>query len=326
MVVSGGEEHYCEALRSLGVSVIALPPRGGPVGRMGDMTRAVCAMRPDVVQSVHAHMNLRALVAARLCQVQAIGALRTDPGRSVAAIGKLGPASLRWPDTLLGNSRRHLDTAVRDFGVRRGRCVHLPNCVDLPDLRDRRPDDGGLRVLFVGRLVDVKRPADFVAAVSLLHRSGHAVTAAMVGDGQLSASVKRAVHGYGLQDVVELPGELDDPSAEFARADVLVCPSANEGVPNVVLEAMSWGLPVIATDVGGVSEVVQDGRTGLLVPPRSPDAVATAIEKIFDAELAHRLGSAGRSTVELHHSASAVGSRLARILRSHASTAPRRQI
>ncbi len=316
-----GEGGHAEELRGLGVNVVVVQRRGHAGQRLLEMTRAVRALRPDVVQSVHAHMNLRALIAARACHVKAIGALRTDPVRSVHSMGRLGPQSLRWPDTLVGNSRRHLNSAVQNYGVRPGRCVHLRNWVDIPRAGERQPDPLLFRALFVGRLVEVKRPGDFIEALSLaslLYHPELTVSAAIVGEGPLSASLRQSIRSEGLEGSVTMLGELGDPAPEYRRADVLVSTSATEGVPNVVLEAMSWGLPVIATDVGGVAEVVRDGETGFLVPPSNPQAVAVALGRLAgDPQLARRLGARGREKVKQLHSPSIVSARLERLLQSH---------
>ena len=103
----------------------------------------------------------------------------------------------------------------------------------------------------------------------------------------------------GLENHVRLLGTV--PSAEVARrlrgSDVLMLPSLDEGLPKVLLEAMACGLPVVATDCGGVSEAFSDGVEGLLVPPRDAAAMAVALERLWrDPALRTRLGEAGRRT------------------------------
>jgi len=98
-----------------------------------------------------------------------------------------------------------------------------------------------------------------------------------------------------------LAGGRDDVAAVLARADVFVLSSTSEGLPLSILEAMAAGLPVVASSVGGVPEAVEDGATGLLVPPRDPVRLAAALERLLvDPALRRRLGSNGRERVREH--------------------------
>jgi glycosyltransferase involved in cell wall biosynthesis len=112
-------------------------------------------------------------------------------------------------------------------------------------------------------------------------------------------SLKDLIHKSGLQDSVILTGELDDVKPAYAAMNVLVLPSvAQEGLGDVMMEAMAMRVPVIATNIGGPLEVVQDGITGFLVPPSDPEALADKIELLMnDPKLGERLGQAGPKRV-----------------------------
>lgn len=112
-------------------------------------------------------------------------------------------------------------------------------------------------------------------------------------------SLKDLIHKSGLQDSVILTGELDDVKPAYAAMNVLVLPSAvPEGLGDVMMEAMAMRVPVIATNIGGPLEVVQDGISGFLVPPSDPEALADKIELLMnDPKLAERLGQAGPKRV-----------------------------
>src|SRR4029077_1011946 len=104
---------------------------------------------------------------------------------------------------------------------------------------------------------------------------------------------------FGLDDKVRFLGHRDDVPRLLAASDLLVLPSLYEGLPNVVLEAMRFRKPVVATAAPGTTEVVVDGETGLLVPVKTPTALAKAIRAVLrDPSLARRLGEAGRTRVE----------------------------
>jgi glycosyltransferase involved in cell wall biosynthesis len=117
-----------------------------------------------------------------------------------------------------------------------------------------------------------------------------------VGDGPALPAVAAAVQEDGLFGRVELVGARADISELLARSDVFVLSSRSEGFPVSILEAMAAGLPVVATNVGGVAEAVEDGETGLLVPAADPEALARALERLVShADLRRRLGAAGRA-------------------------------
>lgn len=123
---------------------------------------------------------------------------------------------------------------------------------------------------------------------------------ALAGDGALRAELQDAVSTMGLDDRVHFLGQLDhdDLLHLTAAADAVVLSSTHEGLPVTVVEAMAAGTPVVATAVGGIPEVVEDGRSGLLVPPGDPPALAGAIERILrDGDLRARIAAGGAARV-----------------------------
>jgi glycosyltransferase involved in cell wall biosynthesis len=149
-------------------------------------------------------------------------------------------------------------------------------------------------------------PTLIEAMGSLAARHPHAV-AIIVGDGPLRTELSRQVESMGLIGCVRLIGFRSDIPAILAASDVFCLPSYMEGLPNVLLEAASAGLPVVASRVGGITEVVLDGVTGLLVPPGSAEALAGALDRMLgDPVAADRLAQAGRLRVERYFSAETV--------------------
>jgi glycosyltransferase involved in cell wall biosynthesis len=121
-----------------------------------------------------------------------------------------------------------------------------------------------------------------IAALSILARGGHAFTAHIIGDGELYGTLRDRTQMEGISERVAfcrmLPHE--EMLREHGTADIFVLSSEWEGCPNVVLEAMAHGVPVVATAVGGVPELVENGISGILVPPRSPRALADALARL----------------------------------------------
>jgi glycosyltransferase involved in cell wall biosynthesis len=148
----------------------------------------------------------------------------------------------------------------------------------------------------VARLCEVKGQRELIAALPRLP-DAHLV---LVGKdleqgGAFQTGLEREAERLGVRDRVVFAGYRDDARRILGQLDVLALPSWTEGLPLVVLEAMAAGRPVVATPVGGTPELVADGETGLLVPPRHPAALADALRRLLtDADLRRRLGEAGR--------------------------------
>jgi len=160
------------------------------------------------------------------------------------------------------------------------------------------PDDVPL-VVQIGRLHVQKGPSFFVEAAALVLRRGRRARFLLVGEGPLRKELTAQIAALGVAGQVSLAGWQPDVAAILTAADVCVLASLWEGLPFAILEAMSAGCPVVATDVNGCREAIIDGVNGLLVPPREPSALADAVSLLIrDPALAAQLARAGRRTVE----------------------------
>ena len=164
-----------------------------------------------------------------------------------------------------------------------------------------RPPGGPPRVLTVARLVQGKGVDVLLDALALLGSRGLRPEARLVGDGPERDRVASRAQELGLGERLALVGPLgqDEIREHYAVADVFCLPSFSEGVPVVLMEAMAMELPVVATRITGVPELVEEGRSGLLVPPGRADALADALERVLraPAESRRAMGAAGRERV-----------------------------
>jgi glycosyltransferase involved in cell wall biosynthesis len=150
----------------------------------------------------------------------------------------------------------------------------------------------------VGRMVPVKNHALFLEAAREVHRHRPQVHFVLVGGGELQPELRRLAEQLGLREVVHFVGWQRQMERVYPDLDALVLTSKNEGTPVVLIEAMACGVPVVATRVGGVPDVVEHGRTGLLVPANDVEGVASAVlDLLEDRRQAQRLGRAGRESV-----------------------------
>lgn len=164
------------------------------------------------------------------------------------------------------------------------------------------PQGGPIVVGAAGRFVPLKGLTHLLRAFRELSDVPN-VRLALAGDGPQRAELEREARELGLGDRVEFLGWESNLAPVFARWSIFVQPSLHDALPMTVLEAMAAGLPVVATSVEGLPEVVIDGETGLLVPPADSGALATAIRTLsLDGDLRSRLGAAARRRVEEHFS------------------------
>ncbi|MBE7457081.1 MAG: glycosyltransferase family 4 protein [Phycisphaerae bacterium] len=183
----------------------------------------------------------------------------------------------------------------------------IPNAVEIPPMSEvgktGREAGAACRFLLLAKLDAWKGVADLIEAAVILERSGAPFELVLAGPGGSAGSVKAVgamITARGLSTRVRCVGPLCGAARTEAlrHADVLVQPSHHEGMPMSVLEAMSFGKAVVASQVGALPEVVEEGRTGLLVPPQDPAALARAMLRLVHApELRHRLGDAGRRVI-----------------------------
>ena len=209
--------------------------------------------------------------------------------------------------TVCEANRRHLQEVL---GPAADKVRTLFNGVDLERLRPPgvRPAEGdGHRLLCVARLVEKKGVDLLLRAVAQLRECGETVTCTVIGEGPEREALERLRGELGLEQVVDLPGCLphEQVTAAMRASDLFVLPCRvtadgdRDALPTVLLEAMACGLPCVSTPVGGVAEIVEHRQTGLLVPPESPWALATAIRDLLGRPARRRaFGIAGRRRAE----------------------------
>lgn len=163
-----------------------------------------------------------------------------------------------------------------------------------------RTAEGPLRLVTVGRLVALKGIPIVLEAIRLLQERGIPTVTRVIGEGEDLADLQELARSWDLEECVEFTGAVgqDDLPQHYHWADVYVLPSFLEGLPVVLMEGMSTGLPVVATGICGVPELVFDGRNGLVVRPGRADLLADALEQLArDPQLRDTLGARGRETV-----------------------------
>ena len=266
-----------------------------------ELVRLCRRERPEILHANSSKAGFLGRIAGALARVPI--RIFTAHGWAFAAYRGLPGRLYLWADRFV----RPLTTQVicvarheRELGIRARTCVPersvvVHNAVDVSSFAAARETGGQPRIVSVGRFA---YPKDYATLVEALARIDADYRASFVGDGPdhaaVAADIRRRAAGR-----VKLLGARRDVRELLAAADLFVLSSRSEGLPISVLEAMAAGLPVVATSVGGVSELVVDGETGFLVPPADPRALAEAVGRLLrDPELRHRFGAAGRHRAE----------------------------
>jgi glycosyltransferase involved in cell wall biosynthesis len=319
MFLEGAANDDRELERS-GVETVRLDRRSSwSVLPWARLYRLLAAERIDVV---HAHMpraSVPGSILARLARVPVVVShehgswldgkrVRPFLDRNVVA---------RLSTTMLAVSEWDRRQLIEHEGIPPAQILVLPNGIAPPppggraELADLDAPPGTAVIGAVGRLFEVKGYDYLIRAVALLKAQGRSVRCVVLGEGPEEQRLKRLIADVGVGDEVRLIGHRQNVAEIVRGLDVAVLPSRAEGSPLVVLEYMALGAPIVATAVGGVPELVEDGVHGLLIQPRDPNALARAIGRLLDDRtLAARLGAAAQERQRAEHDLGTVVNRL----------------
>jgi glycosyltransferase involved in cell wall biosynthesis len=322
-----GAEEFASRLEDADVPVdrLRISGIGGP-RTLARLTRIVRRQRPDIVHTHLVHADFHGLVAGRLTRVPVLvstkhgfnpfreGRLFAAADRAVARLADVHVAISAGLARYLAE-REGFDAAsfeIVHYGIEPG-----PARAPLP----RAP-----RLAIVGRLIPIKGHEVLFHAVAAARADLPKLTLEVAGDGPLDAELRSTVARLGIGDVVSFLGRVTDVAQVFERAAVVVVPSYGEGFGMVALEAMERGRPVIASAVGGLPEIVDHGRTGLLVPAGDPGALGAAIRELAgDRARAAAMGASGRACALEAFSQERCTERVAELYRAALDTAGRRR-
>lgn len=272
--------------------------------------------RVDIVHTYNFYANVFAVPAARLAGVPVVVASIRDMGVYLSPAQRVVQRQVcRMADLVLVNADAIRRWLIGD-GYDPARIAVVGNGIDFR--RFRHIEGSNLRtelglpgdtpiVLLVSRLVPRKGIEDFLDAAARLSAERPLVRYVIAGEAAPGSGYADVIQRYasrvGIAARVHFLGPRRDVPALLAQATVSVLPSLSEGLSNVLLESMAAGVPVVATRVGGAPEVIEDGESGLLVPPGNPGELAGTIGRLLDhPDLAARLAAGARQTVRTRFS------------------------
>lgn len=304
-----GTGPMCSKFEGLGVPVTVLnwrPARA--LQALADLVRLLRRERFDIVQVYGLKANLFVRPIAALCGrpyfVTAQRSIDSDRRAWHSWIDRLTSPLVHL---YLCNSEAASDILAQRERIPHKKLAVVHNGIDpTPFERDHKAraeiraelqlPPGVPLVTVVANLRTPKGHRHLLEALALLPRQGQAWKVALVGEGPLREELEQQADRLQISDRVIFMGARQDIPRVLAAADLFVLPSLWEGLPGAVMEAMAAGLPVVASDVGGVRELLCDGETGYLVPAAQPEPLAERLQALLaDAALRERMGAAGRT-------------------------------
>ena len=296
------------------------------MGRLRSLAREISRGEVDIVHGFLDAANLYAYLAARYTRRPCVLSMRNEVLRLHGFRGWCLRRALRRADWVVTNSRAGARFLADVVSVDPGKTSFVPNAVapvphdDAPSPVPPQPPVIG----FVGRLVAQKQPDLLVNAYAILRQRVPDARLVLVGDGPQRQWLLDQARRLGVADGVTMTGAVDDVEPYMRRFSCLVLPSAFEGFPNVVMEALSLGVPVVARPVGDLEEVVLEGRTGRLITEDTPDALASLLSRVVADEVLRRSAAEqGPALIRTHYSVEAAAERLLTVYNGLAETSAR---
>jgi len=270
--------------------------------------------RPDVVHTYFLWPILYGRLLKRKGVIQHLVENREDQGFNLSTMDYYAlRATAAWPQRVICVSEAVRNVVRTREGLRDEQIQVIRNGVQLPDpsvvvseeteLREELgiPADAPVVGIVANLNREVKGVKYFVEAAALILDKVPSTYFLVLGEGHLRSGLEERARCLGLQERMVFAGFRTDIQRFYTLMDVSTLSSLSEGLSITILESMSFGLPVVATKVGGNPELVEHGVTGLLVPPRNPPAFAAAVAQMLrNPKRAHAMGSAGRTAVERH--------------------------
>jgi len=308
---------FTEELKEAGIPILTLNMRRGVADPRAvfRLVKILREWRPQILTSFMFHANLLGRIAGRLAGVPIV----VSSIRNENFGGSRRDRVLRMTDWMgeisTTNSNLAADKLVKRGVVPRERIRVIPNGLVLDKFTAKNSSRTEFRQqlgitereflwLAVGRLEEQKDYSNLLQAFKIIIQDGHEAQLRVAGQGPLLENLQRQSVNWGISDRVVFLGLRRDIPSLLDAADGFVLSSAWEGLPNVVMEAMAAAKPVVATNVGGVPELVKEDETGFIAPPRNPKALAQAMEKMMALPKEKRLemGEAGRAHIKANYS------------------------
>lgn len=283
----------------------------GKDGRMRLLEKAfalggvVNAVKPDIVHSWLWYSNFLCGLSRRCGFWRKVPFVASQRGDYHARYGKFRlwlteKFIYNTADVLLTNAAQIQNQLCQRYPDKQ--IFSIPNLLELPTeewSQQCRDNTQEKLIVSVGRFAPEKGHRYLIEALSLLDRQDTPWCCTFLGDGALAVELRALTETHGLSEQMQFPGFCEDVFSVLLTADIFVLPSLHESSPNALIEAMGVGLPCIASDVGGIADLIENGENGVRVPPQDPAALAAALYDVMtQPDFARELGRNARTTIQ----------------------------
>jgi glycosyltransferase involved in cell wall biosynthesis len=304
-------EFWEQPIKELDIPVIWVGEKKNRFTRLWRIYEEIRDFHPHIFQSQHFYTNFYVSMVSHWLDIKDIGGVRNNGDQDFKSVDIVGRyLCLYWPNVLAVNSLHAIHYLSTCMGVSKTKLKYLPNVIDLKKFHPSSTiasdvKKNALRIISVGRLVEQKRFDKLIRMISRIHEKFPEIDMQLeiIGEGPKRKELEQMTKSMHLSNKVTFTGEITEVEESYRQAQMLVLTSDWEGTPNVILEAMASGLPVVSTRVGGIPEIVTDGVTGFLVDSQDEDGLLDAVHKLIcNPRLRETMGTQARQKVVMSYS------------------------
>ncbi len=288
-----------------GIKVIYLNKKSGfDISMYRKIRKVIKTEKPDVVHT-HRYVMEYVIPASLFTGIKAkIHTVHNVASKEVGSIGKkLHNIFFKYCKVVpVGLTELIQRSVATEYGISVDKVPYILNGMPVEVYNKKNDYSSAKNILHIGRFSYQKNHQGLIEAFEIIHRKYPDIILNLVGAGELEEDIKSLVVEKKLEEVICFKGLLNDVKEEMSKADIFCLPSRYEGMPMTIIEAMASGLPVVATAVGGVCDMITDGKDGLLCK-NIPEEIAETLEKVIkSAELREKLGKNAVATAKEYSS------------------------
>jgi glycosyltransferase involved in cell wall biosynthesis len=300
LIILTRNEYWEQPIIDLGIKIYYAGDDSSRINRVIEIVKLVKLIKPSLIQSIHFYTNIYVTIASTILKIPGIGSIRSNVYFEFKSSGKFfGHLSFRLPKYLIVNSKAAILNSAKLGRVKN--IYYLPNVVDTERFSPRGDNDNlnDQIIITVGRFDTNKNLDQFLWIMKELKIKFQNIKGYVIGDGKQKSNLLELAEKYQLQNgTVTFTGNVNNVEYFYRKSTIFVMTSSFEGTPNVILEAMSTGLPVVSTAVGSLCDIINTGENGFIVEIGDKEKILSYCTLLLkDRHLSGLMGSKARTSI-----------------------------